>query len=284
MLTQTQRQTAWAAVSITALVIIAFFAALSGTSPSSTGQTTQADLSLAGSRTNLKRWSGSGDEASSGDLITFSRQQPEGNGTEFWPTLLGYRFKITDSLLVIFTAILAASTILLWISTNRLANETATSINLARNEFLSTHRPRLIIRQCEFKDRLEADKPIIVLCSIVNIGNTPAIPKRKICNVGLYNGTNFEEHKIDTTQKDWFDAPISAGERQHLYYHSRFKITKQHLDKIMAGELFVCFLGELAYQDTTVAHVERRTGFYRTYNGATGKFEPSKDSDEEYCD
>jgi hypothetical protein len=44
-------------------------------------------------------------------------------GTEFWSPLSGYRFKITDSLLVLFTLVLAVFTGLLWNSTKKLWKE-----------------------------------------------------------------------------------------------------------------------------------------------------------------
>ncbi len=49
-------------------------------------------------------------------------------GNEFWPPFLGFRFKVTDSLLVLFTAVLAIFTGKLWASTSKLvtgAEETA---------------------------------------------------------------------------------------------------------------------------------------------------------------
>jgi hypothetical protein len=41
-------------------------------------------------------------------------------GTEFWPPFYGYRMKVTDTLLVIFTFLLFGATIALWWSTRRL--------------------------------------------------------------------------------------------------------------------------------------------------------------------
>lgn len=45
-------------------------------------------------------------------------------GTEFWPTIYGFRLKITDSLLVIFTFVLSIFTALLWRSTEKMWKET----------------------------------------------------------------------------------------------------------------------------------------------------------------
>src|SRR5689334_5099659 len=44
----------------------------------------------------------------------------EEEGTEFWSPLFGYRVKITDSLLVIFTFLLFVATVLLWLATRNL--------------------------------------------------------------------------------------------------------------------------------------------------------------------
>ena len=44
----------------------------------------------------------------------------EQEGTEFWPTFLGYKFKITDSLIALSTLALTAFTGLLWRSTEKL--------------------------------------------------------------------------------------------------------------------------------------------------------------------
>jgi hypothetical protein len=43
-------------------------------------------------------------------------------GTEFWPPFLGYRLKITDTLLVLFTAGLFGATYFLWSATKNLVN------------------------------------------------------------------------------------------------------------------------------------------------------------------
>lgn len=51
------------------------------------------------------------------DHAAHKGEQGNEEGTEFWPPFLGYRVKITDSLLVLFTAVLAIVTTGLWVST-----------------------------------------------------------------------------------------------------------------------------------------------------------------------
>jgi hypothetical protein len=66
-------------------------------------------------------------------------------GTEFWPPFLGVRLKITDSLIALFTGVLAIytarlnkSTKKLWGEANIASGLAKESIDLARQEFNST--------------------------------------------------------------------------------------------------------------------------------------------------
>ena len=43
-----------------------------------------------------------------------------GEGTEFWPPIFGYRLKVTDTLVALFTALLFIATWLLWLATKKL--------------------------------------------------------------------------------------------------------------------------------------------------------------------
>jgi hypothetical protein len=45
---------------------------------------------------------------------------PDNGGTEFWPPLFGYRLKVTDTLIAVFTAALFIATWLLWLATKTL--------------------------------------------------------------------------------------------------------------------------------------------------------------------
>jgi hypothetical protein len=43
--------------------------------------------------------------------------QAEENGTEFWPPFLGYRLKVSDTAIILFTALLFVATVALWFAT-----------------------------------------------------------------------------------------------------------------------------------------------------------------------
>ena len=47
-------------------------------------------------------------------------EHSEEEGTEFWPPFLGYRLKVTDTLVAAFTALLFFATVALWLATRRL--------------------------------------------------------------------------------------------------------------------------------------------------------------------
>jgi len=87
-------------------------------------------------------------------------------GTEFWPAVLGYRLKITDTLLVAFTALLFFATLFLYWATRDLvggADDTA------------RHELRAYVGITEGKISLvENGKCLRVDLKIVNSGQTPA--------------------------------------------------------------------------------------------------------------
>jgi hypothetical protein len=53
-------------------------------------------------------------------LPALAGSTPESAGTEFWPSFFGYRLKITDTLVAVFTAALFFATWLLWQATKNL--------------------------------------------------------------------------------------------------------------------------------------------------------------------
>ena len=58
--------------------------------------------------------------ASANDKSGTEARNPEEQGTEFWPPLFGYRLKVTDTLLALFTAALFVVTLFLWLATRNL--------------------------------------------------------------------------------------------------------------------------------------------------------------------
>jgi hypothetical protein len=98
--------------------------------------------------------SNSGLQAHKGDNAEGQPKAEHGEeeGTEFWPPVFGYRLKVTDTLVAVFTALLFFATLALWLSTRALvrgAEDTAErqlrayvfldSIDLPRLNIHGTH-------------------------------------------------------------------------------------------------------------------------------------------------
>ena len=111
-------------------------------------------------------------------------------------------FKFTDFIMAAFTVALVFVTgglIVVGIFQNR---QLSRQIKLAREEFISTHRPRLIVRQFQV-DPVVAGQPITVHLAMINIGDTDALPNLIACEVALWNNPaqHFEPPGIDKVQK-----------------------------------------------------------------------------------
>jgi len=109
-------------------------------------------------------------------------EQGDNEGTEFWPTFLGIRLKITDSLLAVFTAGLLIFTGLLWRSTDKLWLGGEKQLRLAREALVSDQRAWLVVTNFRIETlnfgRIvngAADAQADVYIGITNVGRTPAL-------------------------------------------------------------------------------------------------------------
>jgi len=173
-----------------------------------------------------------------------------------------------------FTGVLALSTIALWLSTRALWKTT-------RDEFLSTHRPRLIVRQFVLQPPVVNDK-LKVDFSMFNVGNTEATVRGIAAEVALWNGRFWEAPGIDPNVRSFGPKVVRNGERISVTIMSRFNLTATQLTAIQRGTFTVCGVGEFTYTDAL--GTERRTGFRRNYNVAKDMFIASPNEDQEYQD
>jgi len=100
--------------------------------------------------------------------------------------------------LTIFTGILAGFTAILAVATVGLGAMNFFQLRLARAEFISTHRPKLIVRQFVFMQPLP-DQVLKVEFSIINIGDTEATWRYWHAEVALWNGRYWEAPGLDYT-------------------------------------------------------------------------------------
>jgi hypothetical protein len=199
-----------------------------------------------------------------------------------------------DAVNVVATVLVALFTFTLWRSTKAMmtatketadltretVNLTREDVNRAREEFISTHRPRLRVRQFML-DTPTPDDPLMVSFALINIGETSANWRNVVGEVvlllqnGRFLGLNEIAQPID-------EPPIRSGERRHRTILSRFNVTAEQIDAIAKGELIICAVGELEYTDEL--GVPRRTGFRRNYDFGSDKFIATTDQDDEYWD
>lgn len=187
-----------------------------------------------------------------------------------------------DNILAFGTVMIAAFTFTLWRSNKRLWDASERQFKLARDEFISTHRPRLIVRQFQL-DPVFPNHKITVHFSVVNVGSTVAIPHYFAGEVALWNGRYFELPGIDPVIKPVEGLlRIANGQRITALAESRFVLSQSQHVNLAADKLIISVIGEITYADEL--GTEHRTGFRRTYNRQIDKFSRPDDPDDEYCD
>ena len=82
-----------------------------------------------------------------------------------------------DFFTTLSTIAIAAFTGTLWVSTNKQATIAIESIKLARDEFNSTHRPKIRVKHLWLKSEIWNGEKILVHLVIVNTGDTIAVVK-----------------------------------------------------------------------------------------------------------
>lgn len=179
------------------------------------------------------------------------------------------------------TIVIAIFTIVLACVTRKQGRLTQQSIDLARDEFMASHRPKLIVRHFQLDDPVR-DQVITIRFAIVNIGDTEAIPRYWATEVALWNGANWEPPGIDEVIKPISLPPIANGQRAQVAIHSRFNITSDQIEAVEQNKLIICAVGELTYADGLKTN--RRTSFRRNYNLSTKMFDASPNQDQEYQD
>jgi hypothetical protein len=79
-----------------------------------------------------------------------------------------------DAVTAVATAFIAIFTLTLWWSTRGMLRVTNESIKLAKEEFISTNRPRVILRIIHFSYPEDRTQDVPIMCIFVNIGRTDA--------------------------------------------------------------------------------------------------------------
>jgi hypothetical protein len=191
--------------------------------------------------------------------------------------------KYNGAITAIATFFVAIFTGVLYRATNKQAKLTRASIDLARSEYVSTHRPRLKIR--EITPELRDGEPINIHCTVTNIGETPARVdghwiKLWVILPSYDNSTPRESHEssIDLLASDL------AGGQSEIFLTQR-ATTFNYSEAWKINEPFGASMyieGGFIYRDDI--GVPRRMGFSRQYYIATKRFDFVNEGDGEYQD
>jgi hypothetical protein len=94
----------------------------------------------------------------------YSQTAQNSEGTEFWPAIFGYRLKVTDTLLALFTFCLFVATLYLWSATKQLV---VGAERTAERQL----RAYVYVRKTNFK--AADDGTLKISYRIENFGHTP---------------------------------------------------------------------------------------------------------------
>jgi hypothetical protein len=213
-----------------------------------------------------------------------------------------HSFDKPDAYVALFTAILAISTIALWVSTRNLWKASRDQLDLARSEFISTHRPRMRIKHAWFTgDPLawRVGGPLEVNLEFVNVGRSDA-------HVYMINYQSILLQKGDRLpQRPPYDEKPHSGLRitrfpTHATVPSGVTLHRELCDGILSnhevvevihGRQTLYLIGTIEYSDF-LGRI-RQTAFCRRFTYKTyppreitefGRFEVEKDPDYEYED
>ncbi|MFZ6767520.1 hypothetical protein ACO0LM_10575 [Undibacterium sp. Di26W] len=193
--------------------------------------------------------------------------------------------------LMIFTALLFSVTFLLWFATYRLSRDARStgdrqasdmnrsleiaenSVKLARDEFIASHRPKLILRDATSKQDMGA--PIFVRYIIANIGESDATIVTGALSVHFFKGYQFGPDnlpELNNGDSNIDPLVIKAGEQYSLQYNASIGwASNNDTGTIFSeGEYGLFFSGQIVYADSR--GTQRRTGFRRKYISGQHRF------------
>jgi hypothetical protein len=207
--------------------------------------------------------------------------------------------------LMFFTAILALATMGLGGSTLGLYFAGERQLRLARDEFISSHRPKIRVKHIwlssqdgqHFIGKLESGTPITVRLDIVNIGGTPAfinlfnfmthtlIAGQRLPQRPPYNEPGVRQFQVG-------GSPLGSGITFTQILSDGRILTEQDIRNIRVGTPQLYFIGTVEYWDGNDPPRLRQTAFCRcldferlpAHPNDDGRFRKVENPDYEYQD
>ena len=178
------------------------------------------------------------------------------------------------------TFIIAVFTITLWHATTMQAQLTRKSIDLARSEFLATHRPKVIVRFIQRPIFNERNMPTIYI-TVANIGSSRATIEAFGADLARLGPNGWLPPGLNAGAIPIAPIHLGSGQRYTHEVTGRVSTLENDFDEFGGTEIIYA-IGEIRYRDGN--GVLRETGFYRRYDNRAKKFTPSPRDDEEYVD
>lgn len=185
----------------------------------------------------------------------------------------------------IATVFVAGFTWTLYKVSKQQAELTRESINLAREEFISTHRPKIIVSGFKWSSVEEEgveleDRPIRISFRYINIGESRA----EIIEIGtelvtlftpasMPSNIKFERHKMETP------IILESGGSANATTIDEIEQSKFIWYSSVDAHTLVC-AGYVSYRDAVGK--ERRTGFCRKLDQKTSRWHAIEDAEYEY--
>ncbi len=194
-------------------------------------------------------------------------------------SLFGLLQTFNGAVTAVASVAVAIFTIVLSCVTARQARLTRDAVNLARQEFIATHRPRVIVRDIS-EPWFDANKIECAEITMMNVGETRATVTGFDARIVQYGPV--QQIAITPNPQPIERLTLAAGERATRVVRSETPLSEQ--DLFEAPETNIAVFGEIVYVDDN--GVERRTGFFRTRPrlGDGHPFAARKDDPREYQD
>jgi hypothetical protein len=193
-------------------------------------------------------------------------------------------------LLVLVTALLWIFTALLWRSTRSAVRDGSEALKLAEKEFVSAHRPRLILREAISLIGDPESGTIHVNYTIANVGGTRCWITD--CRIGIELVPEIGyPHFLATPDMSFpnnvpYIGAIVPGQRKTLAFSDPLQRWDANHRKDYAAPAGVHLVGRIIYIDEAGSNIKRHTAFRWRYDRQTQRFHRiwDKENEHEYAD
>jgi hypothetical protein len=197
---------------------------------------------------------------------------PAKNTSGYYQNPEGYWERTADPLVIITLGLVVVTLIMVC--------AVRSQVNLARDEFNATHRPKLVVREVSiFWVRTAAEVSFV----LINEGETTA---HNICCEFYIKDIIMIEHGRSKHKIDFTDNPIPNVLHPGTFTKHKGTVTvdiPQFLTSAEAEPRIRCALSFEGFASYTRSNnLKRRSAYYRPWNIHTLSFMPSDDPDKEY--